>query len=213
MNDNLPGGMYARLGVRPVVNAAATLTAVGGSLMSPEVLEAMAQAASTHVDMYELHAAAGRRIAELSRNDAAYVTSGCAAAIVLAVLGCITQGDPRKITLMPDGAGLPTEVVMHCSHRIPYDPAIALAGAKVVQVGNAVQTFEWELEAALTERTAAVLYVAGVASRHSGPRPSDDGADRACARRPGHRRRRGPAAATHQPLGAHQEARCRPCAL
>jgi D-glucosaminate-6-phosphate ammonia-lyase len=161
VNDNLPAGMYARLGIRPVVNAAATLTAVGGSLMSSEVLDAMAEAAGTHVDMFELHAAAGRRIAELTRNDAAYVTSGCAAAIVLAVLGCITQGDPRKIARMPDGSGLPTEVVVHCSHRIPYDPAIALAGAKVVQVGNALQTFEWELEAALTERTAAVFYVAG----------------------------------------------------
>jgi len=132
---------------------------------------------------------------------------------VLAVLGCITQGDPRKITLMPDGAGLPTEVVMHCSHRIPYDPAIALAGAKVVQVGNAVQTFEWELEAALTERTAAVLYVAG---SHLGTAALDLATTVRIAHArdvPGHRRRRGPAAATHQPLGAHQEARCRPCAL
>jgi seryl-tRNA(Sec) selenium transferase len=30
-----------------------------------------------------------------------------------------------------------------------------------VEVGNALQTFPWELEAAVTERTAAVLYVAG----------------------------------------------------
>ncbi len=162
MSDECADGVYARLGVRPVVNAAATLTAVGGSLMPTEVLGAMADAASTHVDMHELHTAVGRRIAELTRNQAAYVTSGCAAAIVLAVLGCITRGDPRKIARMPEGTGLPTEVVMHCSHRIPYDPAVNLAGAQVVQVGNALQTFEWELEAALSERTAAVLYVAGV---------------------------------------------------
>jgi D-glucosaminate-6-phosphate ammonia-lyase len=153
--------MYARLGVRPVVNAAATLTAIGGSLMPREVLAAMAEAASTHVDMYELHAAAGRRIAELTRNEAAHVTGGCAAAIVLSVLGCITKGDPRAIERMPDGDGLPTEVIMHCAHRIPYDPAIRLAGARIVQIGNALQTFDWELEAAITERTAAVLYVAG----------------------------------------------------
>jgi D-glucosaminate-6-phosphate ammonia-lyase len=161
MSDNRSKGMYARLGVEPVVNAAATLTAVGGSLMPAEVLDAMADAAGTHVDMHELHAAAGRHIAELTRNEAAYVTSGCAAAIVLAVLGCITQGDPRKIARLRGGSGLRTEVVVHCSHRIPYDPAITLAGAEVVQVGNALQTFEWELEAALGERTAAVLYVAG----------------------------------------------------
>lgn len=161
MNMERSAGIYTRLGVRPVVNAAATLTAIGGSLMPAEVLEAMADAAGAHVDMHELHAAAGRRIAELTRNEAAYVTSGCAAAMVLAVLGCVTRGDPRKIMQLPGGPGLPAEVVMHCSHRIPYDPAIALAGARVVQIGNALQTFEWELEAALSERTAAVLYVAG----------------------------------------------------
>jgi D-glucosaminate-6-phosphate ammonia-lyase len=153
--------VYARLGVRPVVNAAATLTAIGGSLMAPEVLAAMAEAASTHVDMHELHAAAGRRIAELTRNEAAHVTGGCAAAIVLSVLGCITKGDPHVIGRMPDGDGLPTDVIVHCAHRIPYDPAIRLAGARIVQIGNALQTFDWELEAAITERTAAVLYVAG----------------------------------------------------
>lgn len=153
--------MYARLGVRPVINAAATLTAIGGSLMPREVLAAMAEAATTHVDMHELHAAAGRRIAELTRNEAAHVTGGCAAAIVLSILGCITKGDPRAIERMPDGDGLPTEVIVHCAHRIPYDPAIRLAGARIVQIGNALQTFDWELEAAITERTAAVLYVAG----------------------------------------------------
>ena len=34
--------VYDRLGVRKVVNGAATLTRLGGSLMPPEVLEAMA---------------------------------------------------------------------------------------------------------------------------------------------------------------------------
>ena len=33
--------MYERLGVRPVVNGAATLTRLGGSLMPPPVMEAM----------------------------------------------------------------------------------------------------------------------------------------------------------------------------
>ncbi len=44
------------LGVRPVLNAAATLTAIGGSVMPPEVLAAMVDASVAHVDMHELHA-------------------------------------------------------------------------------------------------------------------------------------------------------------
>lgn len=145
---------YSDLGVRHVVNAATTLTAVGGSLMPPEVLAAMADAASSYVDMQELHAASGRRLAELTGNEAAHVTAGCAAAIVLSVLACATGGDPAASA---QGA----EVVMHAAHRIPYDPAITLAGARIVQVGNVLQTFPWELEAAFTDRTVAVFYVAG----------------------------------------------------
>lgn len=152
---------YDDLGVRKVVNAAATLTVVGGSLMPDEVLDAMRDAAASYVDMHELHAAAGAHLAELTHNEAALVTSGCAAALVLGTLGAITKGDPRAIIRMPAGDGLATEVIMHAAHRIPYDPAIQLAGAHIVQIGNVQQTFEWELEAALTECTAAVVWVAG----------------------------------------------------
>lgn len=152
---------YDGLGVRRVVNAATTLTVVGGSLMPDEVLDAMRDAASSYVDMHELHVAAGQHLARLTQNEAAYVTSGCAAALVLGTLGAITRGDPRAISRMPTGEGMPTEVIVHAAHRIPYDLAIRLAGGCLVQIGNVQQTFEWELEAALSERTAVILWVAG----------------------------------------------------
>ncbi|PRY00814.1 aminotransferase class V-fold PLP-dependent enzyme [Allonocardiopsis opalescens] len=158
-------GFHTALGLTRVINASTTFTALGGSLMPPEVLDAMREAAGAFVDMHELHAAAGRRLAELTRNEAAYATSGCAAALVLGVLAARTGGDPRLIGRISEGAAgepdIPDEVVMHAAHRIPYDPAVTLAGARVRQIGNVLQTFDWELEAALTERTAAVLYVAG----------------------------------------------------
>ena len=37
-------GIYEELGVRPLINAAGTVTRYGGSLMAPEVLEVMRQA-------------------------------------------------------------------------------------------------------------------------------------------------------------------------
>ncbi|GLU47322.1 aminotransferase class V-fold PLP-dependent enzyme [Nocardiopsis ansamitocini] len=154
-------GLHETLGLRRVINASTTFTALGGSLMPPEVLDAMREAAGAFVDMHELHLATGRRIAALTGNEAAYVTSGCAAAMVLGVMACRTGSDPRLIGLLPDAPGLPDEVVMHTAHRIPYDSAVTLAGARVRAIGNVIQTFDWELEAAITERTAAVLYVAG----------------------------------------------------
>lgn len=144
----------SRLGVRPVVNAAGYLTACGGSVMPLEVIDTMRSAAAAHVDMLELQVAAGARLAALTSNDAAYVTSGCAAAIVLSVLGAITKGDPGEISRMPEAKGMVTGIIMHTAHRILYDPAVRLAGGHIVQIGNTQQTFGWELEAALTERVA-----------------------------------------------------------
>src|SRR5665647_3598400 len=87
--------LYDQLNVRRVVNAAATFTAVGGSLMPDPVLDAMRAAAASYVDMHELQDAAGSHLAALTHNEAAMVTSGCASALVLGTLGAITRGDPR----------------------------------------------------------------------------------------------------------------------
>lgn len=70
---------YASLGVRRVINAAATLTALGGSVMPDEVMDAMRMAASSHIDMHELQAAVGAELARLTHNEAAYVSAGAAA--------------------------------------------------------------------------------------------------------------------------------------
>ena len=153
--------LQGALGVRPVLNAAATLTAIGGSVMPTEVLDAMVEASVSHVDMHELHVAAGRELAALTKNESAYVTCGAAAAVAHGLLACVTHGDPALIADMPGADGLPTEVIVHCAHRIPYDRFIDLVGCRAVQIGNAIQTFEWELERALSPRTAAVLWVAG----------------------------------------------------
>lgn len=152
---------YSDLGLKPVINAATTFTALGGSLMPKEVLDAMSDAAGSFVDMHELHLAAGKRLAQITRNEAAYVTSGCAAALILALLGIRTKGDPQVLTSFPGRDLAPSEVIMHAAHRIPYDAAIAMAGVTIRQIGNIQQTFDWELEAAINDNTAAILYVEG----------------------------------------------------
>lgn len=155
------GSLLAELGVEPLINAATTFTAFGGSLMPREVLDAMEDASRSFVDMHDLHLRAGQELARLTGNEAAYVTSGCAAGIVLAVLACRTGSEPTQIGRLLDRMDFPDEVILHAAHRIPYDPAVQLAGARIRSVGNVLQTFHWELEAAITDRTAAILYVAG----------------------------------------------------
>jgi L-seryl-tRNA(Ser) seleniumtransferase len=156
-------GVYERLGVRGVINADATLTRLGGSRMPSPVLDAMREAAASFVDMYELQQVVGKRLADLTRNEAAYVSTGAAAGLVLATLAAMTDGDlPTIARLIETGEAPKNEVLVHRVHRIPYDPAIRLAGARIVEIGNRLQTFSWELEAAITPRTAMVFYAAGV---------------------------------------------------
>jgi uncharacterized pyridoxal phosphate-dependent enzyme len=155
-------GIYGRLGLRRVINADATLTRLGGSLMSDEVLDAMREAAASFVDMHELQRQVGRRLAELTGNEAAYVSTGAAAGIVLATLAAMTGGDlPTIARLIETGEAPRDEVIVPRAQRIPYDPAIQFAGARIVEIGNRLQTFPWELEAAITPRTAMVFSVAG----------------------------------------------------
>jgi L-seryl-tRNA(Ser) seleniumtransferase len=57
--------------------------------------------------------------------------------------------------------GLKNEVVVHRSQRNWYDVAVRQVGVKLVEIGHTMETFPWELDAAINERTAAVLYFAG----------------------------------------------------
>jgi seryl-tRNA(Sec) selenium transferase len=47
-------GVYEDLGVKPIINAASTLTQLGGALMEKQVVEAMSEAAKESVPMDQL---------------------------------------------------------------------------------------------------------------------------------------------------------------
>ncbi|MFC6156059.1 hypothetical protein [Kribbella jiaozuonensis] len=141
--------MSTPLGVRQVINANATVTFLGGSLMPPPVIQAMADAATRFVDLPELQVRAGERLAELTHNESAYVTSGAAAAITLAIASCITT----------ESQAFPTdaEVVMFASQRNGYDYSARFLGVHIVEIGPSVE----ELQAALVRRPACMLWMAG----------------------------------------------------
>lgn len=153
--------VYQKLGLRRVINGAATLTRLGGSLMPDEVIEAMRQAAGSFIHLDDLHRAVGARLAELTRNEAAYVSSGAAAGMVAATAACIAGTDPARIARLPDTSGLKNEIIVHRCQRNGYDHAIRQVGARLVEIGMGRSTPAWELEAAISDQTAAVFYFGG----------------------------------------------------
>ncbi|WP_135548135.1 aminotransferase class V-fold PLP-dependent enzyme [Paenibacillus cymbidii] len=155
----MSGGLYERLGVKTYINAADSYTMIGGSRMPPEVVAAMAEASRHFVPLEELHLRVGARIAELTRNEAAVVTSGAAAGLTVATAACMTGTDEKLVRKLPTLEGIEKcEVVIHRCQRNGFDMAIAQTGARLVEIGDVESTFAWQLEDAIGPRTACVVY-------------------------------------------------------
>jgi D-glucosaminate-6-phosphate ammonia-lyase len=149
--------------VRSVINASGTMTSLGASITVPEAVAAAAEIATRFVDMHDLQRRASRRIARSCGAQAGFVTASASAGITLSVAGCMTGDDLALIERLPDTQSLKHEVVVQAGHLVSYgapvDQAVRLAGAKVMPVGTATLARLYQLEAAITERTAAALYV------------------------------------------------------
>jgi D-glucosaminate-6-phosphate ammonia-lyase len=156
--DTRADSIYDRMGVRRVINACGATTAVGGTLMDPRVLAAMADASQAYVSLDELNARVGERIAEITGAEAGYVTCGSCAAMVIAAAACIAGSDPQRIRQLPDTAGMRDEIVIHRCHRIDYDQMYRVAGGRLIEYGVPFETAAEDLEETITERTAAVVY-------------------------------------------------------
>ena len=150
--------LYDEIGVTRVINASGSMTYLGGSLIAPEVLEKMNEAASAFVVMEELMDWAGEEVARLTGAESGMVTSGSAGGILLSCAACITGEDRQKMRQLPAVEGR-NEFVMQKQHRIGFDHAVGVAGGKIVEVGGQQGTELAQIEAALCERTAAILHV------------------------------------------------------
>src|SRR5581483_9483547 len=95
-------GVYEKLGVKRIVNGWGTITRVGGTLMPPEVVEAMREAARSFVDVDELYVRAGEVGARPTGAEAGLVTTGCAASLMPGTASALAGMDPAKQRRRPD---------------------------------------------------------------------------------------------------------------
>lgn len=153
----------AKLGLRPVINVSGTMTSLGASIVVPEAIAAMAAILPQFVEINDLQRKASTIIARLTGGEAGFVTASCSSGISLAVAATITGPDLLAIERLPETSTEKNEVVLQMGHVVSYgapvDQSIRLAGGKVVMIGQATSTHRYHMENAITEKTAAAVYV------------------------------------------------------
>ncbi len=151
------------LGLRPVINVSGTMTALGASIIVPEAIDAMTRIAPEFVDMTDMQRKASPHIARLTGAEAGAVTACCSAGITMAIAACMTGADLGKIEQLPDAGGMKNEVPLQIGHMVSYGApvtqAVRLTGARVIPVGEATGARAHQLRAALSDASAAALYV------------------------------------------------------
>ncbi len=144
---------FEDLGVRPLINASGTFTAMTASLMPREVMDAINYASKHYVMLDELHDKVGERIASTLRCEAAMVTAGAASALTLGTAAVLTGTDREKVVALPNLSGMKSEVIIQKSHRFGYDHAVRNTGVRLVEVETREQ-----LEQAINPQTAMMLF-------------------------------------------------------
>lgn len=145
---------YEDLGVRRVINGRGTVTVLGGSIMPPEVVAAMVDAARSHVSLPDLQRKAGAKIAGMIGVPAAMIACGAASAITCGTAACLHRGDRKKAYQLPDVTGVPNEIISQKAHRCGYEAQMWLTGARTTWVET-----RKELENAISDKTAMMFFL------------------------------------------------------
>ena len=96
----------------------------------------------------------GERIAELTRNEAAYVTSGAAAGVMLSAAASVLYKHAQAIHQFPNIGTLRHEAIIHHNQRNPFDFAARQIGLRCIEIDGTPTA----LRAAINDKTACVFW-------------------------------------------------------
>ncbi len=148
--------LFKELGIRTFINAAGNYTVMSGSLMPPEVMDAINAASKKFALVDDVQEKVGERIAQICHAEAALVSAGCWSALMLGMAGVLTGMDSKRVSQVPNlaGTGMKSEVILQKSHSMGYDHALTQAGVKLIKVETRA-----EVEAAINENTAMLWFL------------------------------------------------------
>jgi D-glucosaminate-6-phosphate ammonia-lyase len=155
--------LLEQLDVRRVINASGRMTALGVNTLSDDVIESMATAARSYLEIEQLQRAVGHRIAGLIGAEDAMVTTGAAAGVALMVAAVIAGNELTRIQALPDPRGRPNHILIQAGHQVNFGAEVTqmirLAGGNPYPIGAVNSVNEAHLAGAMGPNVAAFLFV------------------------------------------------------
>lgn len=155
--------VYEKIGLQRVINASGRMTALGVSTLSTKVAQATIDGGQSYVVIDDLINKAGEIISKYTGSEDSCVTSCASAGIAISIAGVISQGNKSIIERLPDSTGLANEIIIQKGHVVqfgaPVTSMIRLGGGKPVEVGMVNEVAKQDVIDAITDKTAALIYV------------------------------------------------------
>ncbi|YCA44402.1 DgaE family pyridoxal phosphate-dependent ammonia lyase [Bacillus sp. JZ8] len=155
--------LNAKYGLKRVINASGRMSILGVSAPTDTVMDAMKQGGQNYVEIADLVDKAGDHIARILDSEAAVVVNSASSGIALSVAALVTQGNRRKSERLHQEEISKNEIIMLKGHNVQYgapvETMIYLGGGELIEVGYANEGKAEHIEDAISENTAAILYV------------------------------------------------------
>ncbi|MFC5651155.1 DgaE family pyridoxal phosphate-dependent ammonia lyase [Paenibacillus solisilvae] len=157
------GSLNAKYGLKRVINASGRMSILGVSAPTDTVMDAMKQGGQSYVEIADLVDKAGDHIAGVLDSEAAVVVNSASSGIALSVAGIVTGGNKRLSERLHQEPIAKNEIIILKGHNVQYgapvETMVFLGGGKLVEVGYANEGKAEHMEDAISDRTAAILYV------------------------------------------------------
>ncbi|TNV19598.1 DgaE family pyridoxal phosphate-dependent ammonia lyase [Buttiauxella sp. B2] len=155
--------IYEKYNLKQVINASGRMTALGVSTPRPEVVEAVTTGMNHYFEMKDLVNKTGEYIAKLLDVEAATVVSCASSGIAQSVAAVLVKDNAWLIENLHAAPLENNEIVLPKGHNVnfgaPVGTMVNLGGGKVVEAGYANECSADQLAAAISPRTAAILYI------------------------------------------------------
>lgn len=155
--------LNAKYGLKRVINASGRMSILGVSAPTDTVMEAMKQGGQSYVEIADLVDKAGNYIARIVGSEAAVVVNSASSGIALSVAAIVTQGNRRRSERLHQEAIQKNEIIILKGHNVQYgapvETMVFLGGGKLLEVGYANEGRAEHIEEAISDKTAAILYV------------------------------------------------------